>query len=221
MLRSCCRWKAGVGGACVSGRSHAATGCSAAAPRAGPTWRLSPHTASCCLWSIAAKHKNSVSGGKTFKIRPDKTLSVYTPCTLLRSTQTSEDCWRRTPGRPRRRPSPSPSGSQNPASPRGACSEQAGQGAGTEQQSVQTEGLTFVMLKLSKALRLCNSNPASSWWLLRVNGSYQQVLLLTVNVSRADGIEGLVLFSNPPLSLWRKAKPVSPVNTIVLFIYLI
>lgn len=37
-----------------------------------------------------------------------------------------------------------------------------------------------------------------------VYDSYQQVLLLTINVCRADGIQGLVVFSNPPLSLFQK-----------------
>lgn len=32
-------------------------------------------------------------------------------------------------------------------------------------------------------------------------GPYQQVFLLTINISRADGIQGLVVFSNSPLSL--------------------
>lgn len=34
-----------------------------------------------------------------------------------------------------------------------------------------------------------------------IGGPYQQVFLLTINISRADGIQGLVVFSNSPLSL--------------------
>lgn len=56
--RSCCTWTAAVDGACACGRSRAATGCSAAAPRAGRTWRRSLRMASCCLWSIAAERNN-------------------------------------------------------------------------------------------------------------------------------------------------------------------
>lgn len=43
-----------MGGVCACGRSRAATGCTAAEPRAGRTWQRPRRRASCCLGSIPA-----------------------------------------------------------------------------------------------------------------------------------------------------------------------
>lgn len=57
-LRPCCTWTTAVGGACACGRSRAATGCTAAEPRAGRTWQRPRRRASCCPWSIPAGRNN-------------------------------------------------------------------------------------------------------------------------------------------------------------------
>lgn len=144
-------WTVGVGGACAYGRTPAVRGCSAAVHRAGPTWRQSPRMASCCLWSIAAKHdqRSTINSRSMLPVKtviqhhlPGLSASDSTcwnlPCTLWRSIQKSVGCWCHTPGRPHHRLGPRLTGSQNLASPHGACSVQTRQG--TERETECADG---------------------------------------------------------------------------------
>lgn len=119
-------WTAGVGGACVCGRTPAARGYNAAVLRAGQTWRQSSHMVSCCLWSIAAKHNqcSALAVKLTLLHAAGFTGALCVlwnvPCTLWRSIRKSVDCWCHTPGRAHHRLGRPLTGSQSLASLHGA-----------------------------------------------------------------------------------------------------
>lgn len=189
--RWCCTWMVEEDGACVCDRIPAVEGCSAAVLRASPTWLQSPHTGFCCPWSIAAKHIQP-SRLNQFDYRERCTsLSPNsglwnTPYRFWHSIRRSVDCWRHTPGTPRHKRGRPLTGSRNLASPHGADVRRRGR-----------EG---------RWRDHCIAAPLSLYCVAAL-GPYQQVLLLTINISCVNGIQRLVVLSNSPLPLvWMKNR---------------
>jgi len=181
-------WTAGAGGACAYGRTRAARGCSAAVPRAGPTWRRAPRTASCCPWSVAAKHNRwpllvrACAAGAARCIGSADIRTLYTLAQYSKELGLLTSYTRQTTSQAR---------------------------SASDRKS--KSGITsWSWKRADEEMRVRQSIHTDTRWSVkhtdhaivsRVKSSYQQVLLLTVNIGGADGIEGLVVFSNPPLSL--------------------
>lgn len=124
--------------------------------------------------------------------------SDYTPCTLWHSIRKSSGCWCRTQGRPRHRRGPRPTGSQNLASPHAALGvENKASSQETQCTGQDDENLADSVIKTFKAMKTI---PGWQWT------PHQQVLLLTIDIGCADGVQGLVVFSDPLLTLQNEQK---------------
>lgn len=178
-----------VGGACVCGRIPAAEGCSAAVLRAGLTWLQSPHRGFCCPWSIAAKHIQS----SRLKESLQRDAAVYPPTSaseiyLVGFGTVFERAWI--------------------VDIIHQAHHVTGEVGLWQEVEIRHHLMELVYRERGREGRWRDHQIVTLLlYCVETVGPYQEVLLLAINISRVDGIQRLVVFSNSPLLLaWMKNR---------------